>query len=374
LNVSTARVAVAFGGPSPEHDVSILTGLQAARELAAAQRDVVGLYWSKTGDWYQVGATLEASDFVEGVPRASQELRLVTGNDGGGFVAGTRRLGRGRPLAVDVVVNCCHGGPGEDGTLQAALDLAGVAYTGPSVAGAALGMDKLAFAGAAQAAGLAVLPRVLLHEDSTDLGFEGPYILKPRFGGSSIGVEVVEDLGTALARLAGNDHLQRGAVVEPYRRDLFDLNLAVRTWPRPVLSAVERPVRSTAAAEILGYADKYVGGEGMASAPRQLPADLRPAVVSVLHAAAHTVRCLADVRGVARIDFLSDGDAVFVNEVNTVPGSLARYLFVDPPLSFIDLLDGLIAEALDRPAVRPSAAGADGTVLRSAGGIAGKLA
>jgi D-alanine-D-alanine ligase len=97
-------------------------------------------------------------------------------------------------------------------------------------------------------------------------------------------------------------------------------------------------------------------------------------VVVVLHEAAHAVRCLAEVRGVARIDFLSDGDAVFVNEVNTVPGSRARYLFVDPPLSFIDLLDGLIAEALDRPAVRPSAAGADGTVLRSAGGIAGKLA
>ena len=156
--------------------------------------------------------------------------------------------------------------------------------------------------------------------------------------------------------------------------DLFDLNLAVLTWPQPVLSAVERPLRSTTAAEILGYADKYVGGEGMASAPRQLPADLPPSVVSMLHDAAHTVRCLAEVRGVARIDFLSDGEAVFVNEVNTVPGSLARYLFVDPPLSFISLLDRLITEALDRPAARPSAAGADGTVLRSAGGIAGKLA
>jgi D-alanine-D-alanine ligase len=163
-------------------------------------------------------------------------------------------------------------------------------------------------------------------------------------------------------------------VVEPFRQALFDLNVAVRTWTQTVLSAVKRHLRSTAAAEILGYADKYVGGEGMASAPRQLPADLSPSVVSVLHDAAHTVRRLADVRGVARIDFLFDGDAVFVNEVNTVPGSLARYLFVDPPLPFLTLLDGLMAEALERPTARPSAAGADGTVLKSAGGIAGKLA
>jgi D-alanine-D-alanine ligase len=382
LNASTARVAVVFGGPSPEHDVSILTGLQAAHELAGAQRDVIGLYWAKTGDWYRVEESLEAADFVDGVPRGAQSLQLVTGGEGAGFVAGAGRLGRTRPLPVDAVVNCCHGGPGEDGTLQAALDLAGVAYTGPSVAGAALGMDKLAFAGIAHAAGLPVLPRVLLapqgdgDADGTGggIGFPGPYILKPRFGGSSIGVEVVADIGTAVARLDANAHLRRGAVVEPYREDLFDLNVAVRTWPAQELSAVERPLRSTVAAEILGYADKYVGGEGMASAPRQLPAELPSPLVSVLHQAARTVIRLADVRGVARIDFLSDGEVLFVNEVNTVPGSLARYLWVDPPLPFIDLLDALIAEALECPGARHSAAGADGTVLRSAGGIAGKLA
>ena len=277
MNVNTAKVAVAFGGPSPEHDVSILTGLQAAHELAGAGRDVFGLYWTKTGDWYRVDASLEAADFIDGVPRGAQSLQLVAGGDGAGLVAGAGRLGRTRPLPVDAVVNCCHGGPGEDGTLQAAFDLAGVAYTGPGVAGAALGMDKLAFAGVAQAAGLPVLPRALLGRHDDAIGFPGPYIVKPRFGGSSIGVEVVADLDTARRRLEANAHLRVGAVVEPYREDLFDLNLAARTWPQLELSAVERPLRSTAAAEILGYADKYVGGEGMASAPRELPADLSPA-------------------------------------------------------------------------------------------------
>ena len=75
----------------------------------------------------------------------------------------------------------------------------------------------------------------------------------------------------------------------------------------------------------------------------------------------------------ARIDFLSDGESVYVNEINTIPGSLARYLWVDPPLSFADLLDALIEEAIARPTPRPSTAGADGSVLRSAGGIASKL-
>jgi len=374
LTVNTAKVAVAFGGPSPEHDVSILTGLQAAHELAGAARDVVGLYWTKTGDWYRVDASLEAADFIDGVPRGAQSLQLVTGGDGAGFVAGAGRLGRTRPLPLDAVVNCCHGGPGEDGTLQAAFDLAGVAYTGPGVAAAALGMDKLAFAGVAQAAGLPVLPRALLGRDGEPIGFPGPYILKPRFGGSSIGVEVVADLDTARGRLGANAHLRAGAVVEPYREDLFDLNLAARTWPRPELSAVERPLRSTAAAEILGYADKYVGGEGMASAPREVPADLAPPLLSSIHDAARTVLRLAGVRGVTRIDFLSDGQSLFVNEVNTIPGSLARHLWVDPVLPFIELLDGMIGEALAGPAVSHSAAGADGTVLRSAGGIASKLA
>jgi D-alanine-D-alanine ligase len=372
LNAVTASVAVVFGGPSPEHDVSILTGLQGARALARAHRDVVGLYWSKTGDWYRVPATLEPADFIDGVPRGAEDLCLTVG-DGGGFCAVRGRLGRAKPVALDVIVNCCHGGPGEDGSLQAAFDLARIIYTGPSAAGAALGMDKLAFAAVVAAAGLPTLPRRLLGPTPTDVDFPGPYIVKPRFGGSSLGIDVVEDLPTAVARLDANSHLRRGAVVEPYRRDLFDLNVAVRTWPRPSLSAIERPVRSTSTAEILDYADKYVGGEGMVSAPRQLPAQLPKELEDTARAAALEIARLASVRGVGRIDFLSDGHALFVNEINTIPGSLARYLWVDPPVTFIDLLDALIGEAMERPSWHHSAQGADGSVLRSAGGIAGKL-
>lgn len=369
--MTDAPIAVAFGGPSPEHDVSILTGLQAARQLHGAGRSVLCLYWAKTGDWYRLPPDLEASAFVEGLPAQAQSLQLVAG-EGGGFVS-AGRMGRPRALELDVVVNCCHGGPGEDGSLQGALDLAGIRYTGPGAAGAALGMDKLAFAGVMTAAGLPSLERVDLRDD-TEVAFDGPYIVKPRFGGSSIGVEVVEDLATARARLQASTHLRRGAVLEPFREDLYDLNVAARSWPRLTLSAVERPLKTSSASEILGYADKYVGGEGMASAPRELPAVLSPGLQDELCEAAVLVARLAQLRGVARIDFLSDGRSFFVNEINTIPGSLARYLWVDPPVAFGALLDDMIEEARRCPSVRHSAMGADGTVLRGAGAIAAKLA
>jgi D-alanine-D-alanine ligase len=370
-------VAVIFGGPSPEHDVSVLTGLQVAHAWTGGK--VRALYWSKTGEFFEVDPALEAAAFVTGVPAGATPLRLSLGPDGGFGPAGGR-FGRARPVEFDVALVCCHGGPGEDGTLQGALDLAGIAYSGPSLAGAALGMDKLSFGAVVQAAGLPALPRVALDATTETVGFGGPYIVKPRFGGSSIGIEVVADLATARAWCAASPHARAGAVLEPYRRDLYDLQIGVRSWPTLELSAIERPLRTPRAGgaagepEILGYADKYVGGEGMASAPRELPATIGPEVTGRLHAAARTVAALASVRGVARIDFLSDGTELFVNEVNTIPGSLARYLWVDPPVGFATLLADMVAEAVARPTRADSAAGADGLVLRGAASIAAKLA
>lgn len=356
------KPAVLFGGPSPEHDVSILTGLQAARALG----DVAGVYWSKDGRFWEVDAALEAEAFAEGVPRKAGQLRLV---------AGEGLVGRRRPLELSAVVNCCHGGPGEDGSMQGVLDLAGIAYTGPTVAGAALGMDKLAFGNVITAAGLPSLPRVALTAEA-EVAWDGPSIVKPRFGGSSIGIEVVADTATAVALLTRSPHLRAGAVVEPYRQDAYDLNVAVRSWPELQLSAIERPVRNEGGA-ILGYRDKYLGGEGMASAPRELPAQLPEAVAARVREMATAVAGLAGVRGVARIDFLAagaDAGELYVNEINTIPGSLARYLWVEPALPFRRLLDDLVDEAVRRPSFSWSTQGADGTALRAAGSIAGKLA
>jgi D-alanine-D-alanine ligase len=235
-------------------------------------------------------------------------------------------------------------------------------------------MDKWAFSSVIAQAGLATLPRELLTEETSSLPFGAPYILKPRFGGSSIGIDVVADFATARARLSANPHFVNGCVVEPYREDLSDVQIAVRTYPTLELSAIERPVRRTPGAEILNYRDKYVGGEGMVAAPREIPAVLPDGQREEVLRLTRAVAQLALVRGVARLDFLANDRELYINEVNTIPGSLAKYLFVDPPLPFGALLKDLLAEARERPAHRYSAAGADGLVLRKAGSIAAKLA
>ena len=366
-------IGVLFGGPSPEHDISILTGLLALRELERSRDEVAGLYWTKSGDFVLVPTGVEAESFADGVPTNSQPLELRRGDESGFFTSGGR-FGRDKKLALDAVVVATHGGPGEDGTLQGLLDSLDVPYTGPSVAGASLGMDKWSFGAALVANHIPTLQRSLLTESTESLDFPGPYICKPRFGGSSIGIDVVADLATAKARLRTNPHFARGCVIEPYRADLFDIQVALRSFPELQLSAIEKPLRSSSDREILDYRDKYVGGEGMVSAPRELPANLPTERAEAIRALARRVAGVALLRGVARIDFLMNDNELYVNEINTIPGSLSKHLFVEPPVSFTQLLGDLIEEARTRPSHQYSSLGADGLVLRSATSIASKLA
>jgi D-alanine-D-alanine ligase len=354
-----ALPAVIFGGPSPEHDISVSTGLQVTHVLARCH----ALYWSPSGSWFAVDSGLEPSDFAEGVPRKAREAALVA-SPGGGFVV------KRRPLELSVVVNCLHGGPGEDGTLQGAMDLAGLRYTGPGVAASALGMDKYAFGAAVGAAGLPTLPRVMLG-GSAPPPFDPPYIVKPRFGGSSIGIEVVADHQTALALLRTSPHLAQGAVLEPFLDGSRDLQIGVRTHPELALSAIEEPARAPGG--IYSYQQKYLAWGDSGRVERKLPAPLSPDLEAEVRSLATAVTDLAGLRSVARIDFLEQGGTVYVNEVNTIPGSLAAYLWIDPPVSREQLVGDLIAEAESSPSRTFSTAGADGVALRNAGTIASKL-
>ena len=361
------KPAVVFGGPSPEHDISILTGLQAARTLGDAGVDVYALYWAKTGRWCVVDPQLEAAAFADGVPDRAKGLRFVA-EPGEGFML------KKRPLDVSVVVNCCHGAPGEDGSVQAAFDLAGLRYTGPDAAGSNLGMDKLAFGAVMAAAGLNSVPRRLLtDEDETWVGLNGPFIIKPRFGGSSIGIEVVADRQTALDLLKTSPHMRQGAVIEPFLEGCRDYLIAVRSYPEPQLSAIEAPVRDAGAAHIYNYAQKYLAGGGLEGSARELPAQVAPGIERAIRVTAAKVARVVGVRGVARVDFLVRGDEVWLNEINTIPGSLAAYLWIDPPVSRRQLLLDMIAEAEAGVPRRFTTSGADGTALRNAGSIASKL-
>ena len=355
--------AVLFGGPSDEHDISILTGLQVARALPG---DPVALYWSKRGDWYRVEPDSEASDFVEGVPRKAREIAFAA-HPGGGFVQ------KKKPLAVEVAFIACHGGPGEDGTLQGALDLAGLRYTGPSQAASALGMDKFGFGAAMAGAGLPSLPRALVvsgNEPPPEFG--SPFIVKPRFGGSSIGIEVVDDWETVLALVARSPFYGDGGVVEPFLAGSRDLQLAVRTAPTLELSAIEAPVRGDGSG-IYSYDQKYLAWGGEVSGGRQLPAEIDQDLEQRLRGLAREVAAVAGVRGIARIDFLEREGELWVNEINTIPGSMAAYLWIDPVRDRTELFGAMVAEAMSTPARTFSTSGADGTALRNAGTIASKL-
>ena len=355
------KPAVIFGGPSDEHDISILTGLQVTRAL----RDVYGVYWSKSGNWYLVDPDLEAAAFVDGPPRGGRELSFVA-TPGQGLSL------KRKPIDITAVVIACHGGPGEDGTLQGLLDLAGLRYSGPGQAASALGIDKLAFGAAMSAAGLPTLPRTLVtggDEPAPDFG--GPFIVKPRFGGSSIGIEVAEDWETVLALKRGSSFFDQGAVVEPFLTGSRDLQIGVRTFPEWQLSAVEAPMR--AAEGIYSYDQKYLAWGGEVSGGRELPASMTESVARSVADLSRRVADVAGLRGIARIDFLEKDGEVVVNEVNTIPGSMAAYLWIDPPLSREELFTDLVAEAEGPPARVFSVAGSDGTALRSAGTIASKL-
>lgn len=355
------QTAVLFGGPSDEHDISILTGLQVARALG----NVEAIYWSKSGEWYLLPPDLEPSDFVDGVPPKSRDLSF-SASPGSGFLL------KRKPLGIDTVFIACHGGPGEDGTLQGLFDLAGISYTGPGQAASALGMDKLAFGSAMASAGLRTLPRALVATgEEGPPGFDGPYIAKPRFGGSSIGIEIAGDWETVLALKRTSSFFDQGAVVEPFMEASRDLQVAVRTFPEVEISAIEAPSR--AAEGIYSYDQKYLAWGGEVSGGRELPAQLEAVLEKELRESSIRVASVAGLRGIARIDFLERDGILYVNEVNTIPGSMSAYLWIDPPIDRATLFGDMVKEAQSTRTRVFSVAGSDGTALRSAGTIASKL-
>jgi D-alanine-D-alanine ligase len=364
-----ALLAIVFGGPSPEHDISILTGLLSERVLREAGQDVVPLYWTRTGDWVQCPPRSEAKDFLEGAPRGATPLEVVLGQ---GFRTPKKGLGGGKALAVDAALNCCHGGAGENGGLNAVFDQLGLPLTGGPAPLAALGMDKLAFGAVLQAHGIPTLPRVVLGDSPGDqVPFAGPYIVKPRFGGSSIGIEVVEDLATAQALARTSVHLRQGAVLEPFSQGAVDLNMGYRTHPTVEVSLLEKPT-SAKGEGIYGYQHKYLQGEGLVAAPRELPAQVPDTVTKEAERLTRAVLAATGIRGVGRLDFLLVDDVLHVNEVNTIPGSMGLYLWPSGTDAAAMLL-GAVEEARQAFGRGEPAPFEPGAALRAAGGMAGKL-
>ncbi len=363
---NTQSIGIVFGGPSPEHDISILTGLQTARLLVNGGREITCLYWSKTGTWFRVPVEAEAAQFLEPEIPGAIPVELTVP---GGFVERRRR--RDHHLSTDIIVNCCHGGPGEDGSLVAMLRLAGLRVTGPSPEAAALAMDKFATAALATHLGIDTIDTRL----GTAIGdLAPPWVVKPRYGGSSLGIEVGVDDPATVTALASRGIGRGGLVVQPYLVGWTDLNIAVRSGCEPALSAIERPLREDD--EILDYRTKYLRGQGgMESTPRELPAQVPDAIAERIRSDARHIVDAMGLTGLPRVDFLWDGaDRVVLCEVNAIPGALGLYLWEAIGVSRHEVLAEWVEQASNDQPPRPHwAATADGSALRMAGSIASKL-
>lgn len=404
---SGQTVGVVFGGPSVEHDVSIITAQQAMAVLAE-RHTVVPLYIGKDGRWWTGEELRDVSAFTQAPPRGARPVELRLGASEGPFVEpSSSRLRGDRALAVSVVLNAIHGTGGEDGALLGALELSGVPHAGRGVAAFAVGMDKHLAKTVLKDAGLDVLPHVRIErgewEDDRAAVLRAvaeqvplPCVVKPATLGSSIGVARCADAHEVEEALELAFELDRQAVVEPFATGATELNCAVLGRPGGELrvSEVERPLGGEAG---LTFEDKYLssggkggtagakgaaagggakaagegaaggkvaggaagggkaggaggtaGGGGMAAQGRVIPADIAPELRERVRAEAAKAHRALRVAGVVRYDFfvLDDGARICVNEPNTVPGSFAFYLFEPEGLAFPDLLDELLAIGL----------------------------
>lgn len=381
------RVGVAFGGRSVEHDVSIITGLQAVEVLSERHRPLP-IYISRSGSWY-AGEGLRdiagyRADEAPQAPEVSFDLhrgRLMPLAGGGGSLL--RRGARNpAPIELDVIVLATHGTQGEDGCLQGALELAGTPYVGPPVGAAAAAMDKIVTKAILGAAGLPVLEHLALRREGFERDPEGmvasipqrfslPIYVKPANLGSSVGVSRCAEVSQIREALQLCFELDRACVVEPAVEGGVEVNCAVLGRPGAPgrVSVCEQPV---AGEGFLSFEDKYMGGgkgeaegkqppppagasdggakaaggakgPGMQSARRLIPAPIGEQATARVQDLARRAFAAFGCAGVARVDFLIDAAGeIYVNECNTIPGSFSFYLWEPAGLPFADLMDELI--------------------------------
>jgi D-alanine-D-alanine ligase len=383
------RVAVCFGGPSVEHDVSIISAQQLIAALEA-RHEPIPVYLGRDGRMWTGDALREVASFSGDDPAGAEPVELRLGRPGAVFVrpSGSRLRGD-EELAVDCAICAIHGTGGEDGALLGAFQLARIPYAGGGVGPAAAAMNKATGKAVFRAAGIAVNPDLQLSREqfATDpdaavgraveaIGL--PCFAKPISLGSSIGVARCADEAELLDALELCFELDRFALVEPALDRAIEINCAVLGRPGGELraSVCEQPVKRDG--DMLTFEEKYIAGGakqggakataeaggakaadgGMAGQDRLIPAPISDRLTAEIQAIASAAHRALGFAGVVRYDFLveePDGDArVILNEANTVPGSFAFYLFEPSGLDFEALAEALldiaIAEAAEERA------------------------
>lgn len=359
-----SSVAVVFGGRSVEHDVSIVTGHQIMQAFPAEDYDVVPIFVSREGKWYTGEPLLELDAFAdENIISRDGVMPCLLSPDTRhhGLILNplAGRFQKSQVKRIDVLFPALHGTHGEDGSLQGLAELADIPYVGFATLGSALTNDKIMTKMALRQAGIPVLddysltreqwlndPDTVLEELVNRFSF--PLFIKPATLGSSIGIGRADSESLLRSSIDIAANFDRRILVEPAISNGVEINCAVLGFGESYqASTLEQPVSWD---EFLSYEDKYLrGDEGMKSAERLIPAPIDEALARRIQQLSISAFRAVDGRGIARIDYLvrPDSGEVYLNEINTMPGSLAFYLWRADGITAAQLVERLVQLARD---------------------------
>lgn len=362
-------VAVLFGGRSVEHDVSIVTGHQVMDAIPKGRYEVVPVYISRDGKWYTGDPLCKLDNFQdEQIINQDGVVSCVLSPDirHHGLVLNplAGRFSKSEIKRLDVVFPTIHGSHGEDGTIQGLLELADIPYVGCATLGSALTNDKILTKMVLRQAHIPVLddfyfsredwldkPNTII--DCITSKFDYPVFIKPATLGSSIGVGHADSdiLLRSSIDIAAN--FDRRIIVEPAMTNGIEINCSVMGYGNQFeASTLEQPVSWD---DFLSYEDKYLrGGEGMKSAERIIPAPISDELTQQIKDITIQAFKVVDGRGIARIDYLvkPETNEVYLNEINTMPGSVSFYLWREDGYSTTDVVEKLVTLAQEANAIK----------------------
>lgn len=359
-------IGIFFGGRSTEHEISVISANQA---MAAIDRDkytIVPVYITKQGKWYTGSALTDVKNFrdINALLAACTEVYMRPVYGDYNLYAAKKKLFKSDVVAtLDAAIPVLHGSNGEDGIFEGILETIGLPYAGCNTLASANGMDKITMKMILSANDIPVVDYVWFTDkqwfakrdeliDTIEKRLGYPVIVKPANLGSSVGIGRAEDRRQLLERVDDAQRYSARIIVEDMVENLQEINCSVLgDCDDYETSVLEEPIKS---GEILSYTDKYMGGSkdnrGMHAAQKRIPADL-PAdeTERIRYLAGETFRVLS-CHGVSRVDMMIDAKtrAIYVNEINTIPGSLSFYLWEAAGIKFADLMERLVRLAFKR--------------------------
>ena len=359
------KVGVVFGGESVEHEVSIISAIQAMKHLNEEKYEIIPIYIAKDQTWY-TGSMLREIDVYRDLALLKRFAKKVvlTKKDNEFVLMKTNGVFRKEVTDIDVILPIVHGHGVEDGSLQGYFETLKIPYVGSNVLGSALGQDKVIMKQVMKEEGIPCVEYVWFYDTEYQLESERivkeikklgfPVVVKPATLGSSVGISFVkreEELDAAI-----NDAISYDSkiVVEAAVQDLMEVNASViGNYETQEVSVLEEVMGVD---EFLSYRDKYLGGgkktgsKGMASTNRIVPARLDEKMTLEVQELAKKVFKVLNFNGVCRIDFLINkkNKKIYVNEPNTIPGSLSFYLWDKTNKTYEEELDEIISLGLRR--------------------------